>query len=219
MTTDTSDRPILIIGAGGHGKVVAEALLQGGCAVLGFTDPSVPKGTAVHAGLKVLGDDAIVKNYATDDVLLANGVGSLPGGALRADIYSSFKNKKYSFATVLHPSAVVSSDAQLGEGAQVMASVVLQPGVQIGANSIINTSASIDHDCLIGDNCHIAPGSVLSGGVHVGKNVHIGTGAKVIQSIHIKDNAVVGAGAVVLSDVDEGKTVVGCPARAIVKEN
>lgn len=205
--------PVIIIGAGGHGKVVAEALLAAGHDVIGFTDKTRSKDEIVYAGIKVLGDDRKIEYWAPKEVLLANGVGSLPGQTLRANIFDDWKQKGYFFTSVIHPSAVVASDSLLEEGVQLMAGAILQPGTRIGRNTIINTAASVDHDCNVGAHAHISPGAVLCGGVTVGDFCHIGASATVIQSRKVADATVVGAGAVVISDLLQGGTVTGVPAR------
>ena len=197
-------KPVIILGAGGHARVIAEALQRSGKAILGLLDARIPAYTAV-SGLMVLGGDEHLVDYSPNDVELANGIGSLPGKCEdRLRVFRTYKEKGYGFATVIHPSAVLPEELALGEGAQVMAGAILQPGVAVGINSIINTGAIVDHDCIIGDHCHIAPGTVLSGGVRVGDEAHIGTGAHVIQGMVIGRGAVVAAGATVYRPVAEG---------------
>ena len=113
----------------------------------------------------------------------------------------------FTFISFNHPSAVLAADTSIGEGAQIMAGAVLQPGVSLGINCIVNTRASLDHDCRIGDHVHIAPGAVLSGGVTIGDGCHIGTGAIVIQNIRIGAGAMIAAGAVITRDVLPGARV------------
>ena len=129
---------------------------------------------------------------------------------------SDLKILGYDFSTVIHPSAVVTSDVILGEGSQGMSGEVIQPGSHIGCNTIINTRASVDHDCIIGDHVHISPGVTLSGGVDIGAGSHIGTGATLIQGISIGCGCLVAAGAVVVKDITDGEMVRGVPARGFV---
>lgn len=137
-----------------------------------------------------------------DEVELVNGIGSLPGHGLRAELFARYQALGYRFAQVISPRAMVSDYAELAEGVQVMAGAIIQAGTRIGLNTIINTGAIVDHDCQIGADNHIAPGSVLSGGVMTGARVHVGTGAVIIQGIVIGDDAVVGAGATVTRSLD-----------------
>jgi len=203
----------LILGAGGHAKVLLEALQQAGVAIMGVvdSDPAL-LGTKI-LGIPVLGDDTKVGQFSCDEIVLVNGLGSIRLPVRRTQIFKYFKEQGYCFATVVHPSAIIASDVVLGEGTQVMAGAVIQPGCRIGCNSIVNTRASIDHDCLIGDHVHIAPGVTMSGAVRVGDGAHIGTGATIIQGITVGQFSTVGAGAVVTKNVKDGRLVVGVPAR------
>lgn len=206
--------PVLVIGAGGHGRVVADALRAAGRKVLGFLDP-VPglKGTCID-GFEVLGDDSVLEDYAPDTVLLANGVGMIgTATTARRRVYERLMGSGFRFATVQHPSATISISAVVLPGAQAMAGSVVQPGAAIGENSILNTGALVDHDCVIGRHCHIAPGVTLSGAVRIGDDSQIGTGASVIQGITIGVGALIAAGAVVVDDVPDGARVMGVPAR------
>jgi sugar O-acyltransferase (sialic acid O-acetyltransferase NeuD family) len=192
---------VIIIGASGHARVLLDALQLSGCKVLGFVDPAFSKGALGPGGLPVLGGDDALRGFSTSEVQLVNGVGSIGPTTSRGAVYRRGKEHGFSFATVVHGSAVVSASAILGEGVQIMAGCVVQCGAAIGANSIINTRASVDHDCKIGETVHIAPGATLSGNVRVGDRTHIGTGAVVIQGISIGADSLVAAGAVVYRDI------------------
>ncbi|MGJ3259923.1 MAG: acetyltransferase [Rhodospirillales bacterium] len=205
--------PVIIIGAGGHGKVVAGLLQAAGAKVIGLTDND----TALHGGevlgYPVLGGDSVIDGHAPDMVELTVGVGSTAPGSSRKKIYDGFAARGYRFRTCIHPAAWVSADAELGDGTQVMAGAVIQPGCAIGENAIINTRASIDHDCHIGAHAHIAPGAVLGGEVSVGVSTHVGIGATVIEDLTIGAGAMIAAGACVVADVGDGTCVAGVPAR------
>lgn len=207
--------PVLILGAGGHAKVLVEALLANSAIIAGIVDADAALTGTRLLGVPVIGGDELVSQFPQDEILLVNGIGSIRQPVRRRDIFLRFKELGYSFATVVHPSAVVASDVELGEGAQIMAGAVIQPGSLIGKNAVINTRASVDHDCAIGVHVHIAPGATLSGGVTVGQGSHIGTGATVIQGIDIGEESLVGAGALVLHDVPSAVAVVGVPARVV----
>lgn len=211
--------PVLVVGGGGHAKVLIEALRLRSMTILGIIDTDTAKiGTEV-AGIRVIGDDKAISGYKPETLLIVNGIGSVHLPKMRTDVFEKFKAKGFTFATIIHPSAVVASDVILGEGAQIMAGVVIQPGCVIGANVIVNTRASIDHDCLIEDHVHIAPGVTLSGGVKVGNGVHIGTGATIIQGVAIGKNSVIGAGSVVTGNIESDTEVMGVPAKKIVKNS
>lgn len=209
--------PVIVLGAGGHAKVLLDILLKNSVTILGITDPNKNIIGKQIQGVQVLGDDEVVLKYPFDTVQLVNGLGSVGPTNRRQELYDKFKKMGYSFARVVHPSAIIALDVIISEGVQVMAGAIIQPGSYIGQNTIINTKASVDHDCLIGAHVHLAPGVTVSGGVQVGEKVHIGSGATVIQGIFIEKNSVVGAGAMVLTDIPEGVTVIGMPARKILR--
>ncbi len=205
---------VIVLGGGGHARVIVDSLKLLGVPVLGFTSPQGESDPLIKS-ITYLGDDEAVFQYYPDNVRLVNGVGSVGRPTLRRHLYDVFTARGYSFLPVVHPSAVLASDTQLSDGAQCMAGAIIQTGSYIGRNSIVNTKASVDHDCLIGDHVHIAPGVTLSAGVKVGNGVHIGTGAVVIQYIEIGAGSVIGAGAVVTRDISPHIKVVGIPARPI----
>lgn len=205
--------PVILLGGGGHARVLLEALLLGGRTLAGIADADAAKAGGTVMGVPVIGDDDAVLRLRPDEVELVNGLGSIGSTARRTALFTAFCSRGYRFATVVHPAAVVSPHAVLAEGVQVMAGAVIQVGARIGMDTIINTRASVDHDCLIGAHAHLAPAVTLSGGVTVGDEVHVGTGATVIQGIAIGRGSTVGAGSVVVKNVPEGITVYGVPAR------
>jgi sugar O-acyltransferase (sialic acid O-acetyltransferase NeuD family) len=210
---DPLELPIIVIGGGGHAKVLVSTLILCGRSILGFVDlnPACPP----LLGVRHLGNDAAVLLHAPAAVQLVNGVGSAASTAIRQEIYDRFTYQQYRFATVIHPSAVVASEVQMEDGVQIMAGAVLQPGTSVGSNAVVNTGAIIDHDCVVGAHAHIAPGAVLSGCVRVDRGAHVGAGACIIQGVSIGAGSVVGAGAVVIRDVPRGVTTVGVPAKTI----
>lgn len=207
--------PIIVIGGGGHSRVLIDSLLLQSRQILGFTDMEPKVQLTSFRGVSCLGDDQLVLNYDPSEIRLVNALGSIGSTELRKRIYENFKSKGYSFTSVIHPSAVVASDVILGEGIQVMAGAIIQTSSQIGNNSIINTRSSVDHDCVVGSHVHVAPGVTLSGGIKVGDGVHIGSGATIIQQVSLHECSVIGAGAVVISDVPAHRTYVGVPAKEV----
>jgi sugar O-acyltransferase (sialic acid O-acetyltransferase NeuD family) len=203
-------KSVILIGGGGHAKVVASTLLQLEIPTLGFTDLDPEKSTLL--GLPRLGTDEIILTHPPDSILLAQGLGSTRPGPLRAKVFDHFKSLGYTFITLIHPSATVASDVEIGEGTVIFAGAVIQPGTRIGPNSILNTRCSVDHDCHIGPHTHIAPGATLSGTITTGPHCHIGAGATIIQSLTLGENSLVGAGSVVLRQVPPDTTVFGIPA-------
>ncbi|WP_347988740.1 acetyltransferase [Methylomonas sp. AM2-LC] len=194
-------KPVIILGSGGHARVILNILSRLGVMVKGFVDPHRPV-SSIYMGISVLGDDQSVLNCETDQVELVNGIGSLPRDAkLRSTLFDFFQKRGYTFKTVIDPLAFVADDVRLAAGVQVMAGVIIQTGTIIAENSIVNSGVIVEHDCRIGKHVHIAPGAVLSGEILVGDHVHIGTGATVIQGIEIGEGSVIGAGSVVTRSV------------------
>lgn len=206
-------KPVIIIGGGGHAKVLLSTLRELDHPVLGFTDPNEEL-ESLQGAARLGGDEAIL-NYDPDEIFLVNGVGSTQPGPVRAKIFHHWKAKGYHFATLIHPDAVVAQEAEIGEGSMILAGAVIQTDVRIGENTIINTRSSVDHDSDIGPHVHIAPGSTLCGAVTVGEGCHIGAGATIIQGITIGAGAMVAAGSVVLREVKPESRVLGNPARII----
>lgn len=207
--------PVIVLGSGGHAKVLLDALRTGAASVIGLTDSDPALAGSTVLGVKILGTDDALRQFPPSAVVLVNGIGSIGPTDSRRALFEKYKRLGYTFASVIHPAAVVAPSAQLGEGVQVMAGGIVQPDCSIGDDSIVNTGASVDHDCRIGAHVHIAPGATLSGTVEVGDNVHIGTGSTVMQGVRIGAESVIGAGAVVIDDVAPRTRVAGVPAKEL----
>jgi UDP-perosamine 4-acetyltransferase len=198
-----SDRPVIVIGAGGHAKVVISVLKAMGAKIIGAVDSNPATHGSTILGIPVIGGDDKILNHDPASIVLANGIGSVRQPGRRAELFNLFSGKGYEFRTIIHPNCVISEGVTLGEGAQIMAGVILQPDAVIGRNVIVNTGATIDHDSVIGDHVHIAPGVTLSGNVTIGAGSHIGTGAKIIQGIAVGNDSLVRAGDVITKNIDE----------------
>jgi sugar O-acyltransferase (sialic acid O-acetyltransferase NeuD family) len=209
------NRPLIVIGAGGHAKVLIDALQiqKQKRELLGVVDADLSKHGIAVLGVELLGTEEIILEHRAGDVELVNGVGSVSSMDARATAFERWRGRSYTFATVVHPSAIVARSAELASGVQVMAGAVIQAESVVSENTIVNTRASIDHDCVIGAHCHVAPGATLSGGVRVGERTHIGVGACVVQGVVIGSRCLIAAGAVVVKDVADGTVVRGVPAR------
>ena len=192
---------MIIVGGGGHAKVVIDAAkLSGAYDICGIVDPKLPEGASVLGVKAVGGDEKLTQLFGKGIKYAFIGIGSVGECNVRKIIYGKLMKIGFCLPTVKHPDAVVSDDVELGEGTFIAAGVVINPGTKIGKNAIINTSSSIDHDCIIGDFVHIAPGVTLSGGVKVGDETHIGVGATIIQDINIGRGRIVKAGSTVVRD-------------------
>lgn len=211
---------IVVIGGGGHAKVVIDAILSSGLfRILGVLDPQLKAGEKI-LGYPVLGGDEYLEELkdGNKSFMLAIGIGTIKASDKRKTIFEKYKNFGFQFPAIIHSNACISKSAWVSDGVQVLAGAIIQPEAQIGENSIINTGSIIEHNCLISPHCHIAIGAVLAGNVSVGKCSHIGMGAKVLQGVKIGNYVTVGAGAVVINDVGDGKTVVGVPAKEILSQ-
>lgn len=151
----------------------------------------------------ILGDDTLIEGYDAGSINLVNGIGSTGVSKRRREIFEHYSTKCYRFADVIHPSAIIDTDASIDEGVQIMAGAIVQAGCKIGRNTIINTGAQIDHDCTIGAHCHIAPGAILCGGVVVGAGSHVGAGATILQNIRLGNGSMVRAASLVATSVPE----------------
>lgn len=192
-----------IFGAGGHGKVVSEALRLSNLKCDGFIDV---KSISEWDGLPVFRAN-ILSGMLNQNITLHIAIGS---GDVRERISKELNN--YSFSSIYHPSAIVSDTAKIEEGNFLAAGAIVGPYAKLGKHSIVNHLAVVDHDCTIGDFCHISPHACLGGGVKIGKGVLVGAGAIILPGIVIGNNAIVGAGAIVTKNIQAGVTVVGNPA-------
>ena len=207
------------LGAGGHAKVVIEILrLRGGHEFVGLLDANPELQGTELCGVTVLGDDShLAELYRQGARGFFIGVGSVGNSSRRRRLYEQALQAGFAPARAVHPQAIVSGGAEIGNGPTVMAGAVINAAARIEDNVIVNTGAIVEHDCVIESHAHVASGACLGGGVRVGEGAHIGLGASVRQGIKIGRNAIVGAGAVVIEDVPEDVTVVGVPAK-ILKE-
>lgn len=196
---------LVIIGASGHGKVIADIARKNGYKEIVFLDDD----ESVHecGGYPVIGKSSEAGTIDADIII---GIGN---AGVRKTIQESVDKNK--IVTLIHPDAVVAEDVVMGAGTVVMAGAVINPGTHIGKGCIINTCSSVDHDCKVGDYVHISVGSHLCGTVSVGNETWIGAGATVSNNVNICSDCMIGAGAVVIKDIKESGTYVGSPVRKI----
>lgn len=211
-------KKVVGLGAGGHAKVVLEALrLRNEYDIVGLLDPA-RAGQVVH-GVPVLGgDDLLPELMARGVSAVFVGIGGVKDNSVRRDVYIRAVSAGFTAITVIHPSAIIAASAQVGQGSVVLAGAIINPDVRVGENTIINSGAIVEHDCAIGAHVHVAPGSVLSGGVRVGNGAYIGVGAVVREGMCIGEQSMVAAGAVVVRDVPAKVVVAGVPARLLPVE-
>lgn len=208
-------KPVIVLGAGGHARAILEALRALGRDVTAVAVTArAPASTGQRAALPAMTEDEVLA-LAPQSIELAMGIGTVEPSPLRRQVFDKFRAAGFGFATIVHPSAVVASDAILGEGAVVMAGAIVQAGCRVGANAIVNSGVILEHDGVVGAHAHLASGCVLAGGVRVGEQALVGAGATVIQSLTVGDGALVAAGSVVIRDVAAGARVAGVPARPL----
>lgn len=201
-------KSVVIIGASGHGKVIADIIVNSGDKVLGFLDDADDVQGKKIIGFPVLGKIADYDNYRDCEFVIAIG-----NPYIREKIAIELQVKWY---TAIHPTAVISSlDVEIGEGTVIMANAVVNPSAKIGKHCIINTGAIVEHDNILEDYVHLSPNVTLAGIVKVGKSTHIGAGSCTKQVLNIASDCIIGAGSVIVKDITESGTYVGVPARKI----
>ena len=200
---------LAILGASGHGKVVADAAERAGWRHIVFFDDAKDAGGAIGPW-PIHGRTGDLAGAARE---FDGAVVAIGDNRIRLRKHQELSAAGLTLATIVHPSAVVSPHAVLGSGTVVFACAVVNPFTRLGVSCIVNTSASIDHDCLLGDAVHISPGAHLGGGVSVGDGTWIGIGAAVRHGVRVGSSVMVAAGAAVVNDIEDGMTVMGVPAK------
>ncbi|ELX8380581.1 acetyltransferase [Providencia manganoxydans] len=208
-------KPLVLIGGGGHASVLADILIQQNRQIIAIVCPEDISSRKIFKGISQLTFDDEIQKFSPDKIMLINGLGILPYSNIREKVNSHFIQMGYQFDKVIANSAIVSDYAELGPGTQVLPRAIIQTGVTVGENSIINTGSIIEHDCKIGNNNHIAPGATLCGGVTTSDTVYIGANATIIQGITITKNSIVGAGAVITKDILSSS--ICFPNKALIK--
>ena len=201
------EKTIVIIGASGHGKVVADIAKKAGYTKILFLDDNDQLISC--GGYSVAGRVADYKTYDCDMIV------AIGNTEVRQRIQTELMNAGKHLATLIHPAAVIGENIVIGDGTVVMAGAVVNPGVTIGKGCIINTCASVDHDCVLEDYVHISVGSHLAGNVHVGNGTWIGIGTVISNNISITSGCVIGAGTVVVRDIKSEGTYAGVPAKRL----
>lgn len=203
---------LAIIGASGHGKVVADIAESCDWEAIDFFDDAYNPQVTTNGHWPIVGSvsDLLSTSSTYSGVIVAIG-----NNQVRQKICETIVASTMNLVTLIHPAAIVSRHAKIGTGSVVVAGAVINAYATIGSGAIINTNASIDHDCCLGDYVHISPGANLAGGVKVGNCSWIGIGSCIKQQVTIGGGVTVGAGAVVISDTLDNLTVAGVPAHPL----
>lgn len=205
----------LIVGAGGHGKVVLDILRAGGTySPVGFVDADPRLAGTTVGGLPVFGAIHLL-NKLKQQHRIGGAIIGIGDNRARCGYVKTLADHGLQLINAIHPTASISGSAKLGRNVVVAAQAVVSTETVVANLAIINTGAIVDHECEIGEAAHICPGANLAGRVRIGCRTFVGLGANIIQCLSIGEGATIGAGAVVLSDVPAGATAVGVPARII----
>jgi UDP-perosamine 4-acetyltransferase len=210
---------IVLIGGGGHCKVVIDAINKlDKFEIIGLVVKG-PK-TAPLMGVEIIGnDDGLDKIFASGCKYAFIAKGSIGNINSRVRLFQMAMAKGFELPVIIHPSAQIADGVEIGEGSFVAAGAIIGPQTRIGRNAIINTGAQIDHDCSVGDHVHIAPGATLCGGIVVGARTHIGVGVSVTEFKKIGQASMIGAGSLVVTDIPDGSKAIGNPCKVIGKTN
>lgn len=202
---------LAILGASGHGKVLADIALLTGWDEIDFFDDRWPQLTRLEQWSVVGNSEALFQNIKQyNGVIVAIG-----NNVIRFEKHQKLEQKNAPLVCLIHPTAVISQTSTLSLGSVVMANAVINPFCKIGKSCVINTAATIDHDCILSDGVHISPGAHLAGGIKVGMCSWIGIGANIIQLIEIGNDVTVGAGSTVIHSISSFQKVAGSPAKPI----
>jgi len=207
-------KKVIILGASGHAKVIADIVKKSNDELIGFLDDNMNiQGNIIFDNKKVLGTtkEEDINKYKDNYFII--GIGS---NRVRKIISEKYPDLKW--YTAIHPNAIIANEVEIDEGTVVMAGAIINPGTKVGKHCIINTSSSLDHDNILEDYVHISPGSHLAGTVKVGQSSWICAGVTIINNINIANNTIIGAGATVIRNIDEeGNTYIGIPTRRLIK--
>ena len=205
-------RTVVVYGASGHGKVVADLVqLVPELELLGFLDDGLPAGQG-PLGFHVLGGFDWLDRPEAHGVEVAFGIGQNP---IRARVFQRLADKGVRLLTVVHPTAAIAASASLGAGTVVMANASVNPDARVGKGAIVNTGAVVEHDCVVGDFAHLSPNAAMGGASELGLGAWLGLGATVLPLKKVGARTIVGAGAAVIGDLPEDAIAVGVPAKVI----
>ncbi len=208
----TLKKPVAIVGYSGHAYVIIDIFLNAGRLVTAYCDSEEKVSNPYH--LNYLGKESEV----IDQLKKFDYFACVGHNGIREKIQTQLSQYLGDPVNAIHPSAVISASAKMGSGVMIAANTTINPLAEIGTGVVCNTSSSIDHECIIGDFSFIAPGAVLCGNVTVGRSSFVGANAVIRQGVTIGNNVIIGAGTVVIKDIPDNTTVIGNPARKLVKK-
>ena len=197
-------KPLIIIGVGGHGKVVLDASIKAGFSVDGFLDDAIEK--SGFFGVKRIGTVSDFRKYIKTHVFIC----AIGDNDIRQKIAGSMDVE---WATIIHPGAQIGIDVKIEPGTVIFAGSVVNASAKVGRHCIVNTAVLVEHDCMISDFVHLSPNATICGNVSVGSMSWIGAGATIINGVSISAEVIIGCGSVVVKSISERGTYVGVPAR------
>ncbi len=210
---------IVLVGGGGHSRVVIDAILKkGNYSIVGVVDndPALEE----VSDQRVIGDDSSLLGIFDSGCRKAFiCLGSIGNTAIRRKIFVLLKKIGFIIPVISHPGTIIGNHVEIGEGTFVAPGAVIGTGSKIGRNVIVNTNASLDHDCELGDFVHVAPGCTISGGVVIGNDTHIGLGSCIVEYKSIGANSFIGAGSIVISDMPGDSKAMGSPCKVVGRWN
>jgi len=205
---------IVVIGGGGHAKVLISLLKKLGWEILGFTDE---QDRDFILGIPYLGDDSVLPDVLSthQHCSAVIGLGKVDASAARAQLQREIRELGFDSPVVVSPRAVVNEEVELGPGTAVFDGAVVNSGTVVGGHCILNTNSTVEHDCRLDEHVHVAPGAIVSGSVVIGDGCMIGAGSTLVQDVIVCPGCLIGAGATVITDIDIPGVYVGNPARRI----
>lgn len=206
----------VMLGGGGHARVVLTALSSTGVEIMGYLAPS--RAAEIDFTPSYLGDDEWLLLKNADSIFLINGVGAGPNFQTRRDLFKRYRNIGFRFPPILHPQSLIANRAKIGESVQVMMGATVQDGVTLGENVVVNTGAIVEHDVEIGSHAFVGPGAIICGGAKIEASSFLGAGCTILPGLTVGAGALVAAGAVVTRSVAAGENVAGCPAQSIKRK-
>ncbi|NTU52896.1 MAG: acetyltransferase [Chlorobiaceae bacterium] len=208
-------RVLFILGASGHGMVVAEAAISSGWDDVVFYDDAWPTISCIGPWQVIGNSQSIIEKYPISHSMIV----AIGNNHTRLQKIKYFENKGFTFPVITHPSCIISRSARIGKGTVIIAGSIINALSDIGTGCIINTGATIDHHCILKDGVHVSPGAHLAGGVQIGEECWIGMGSCIKQGIIIGDRSIIGMGSVVIQDINSDVTVAGVPAKELTYES